>query len=476
MTRRWVHRVIAMGVVALVSSGAPLGASRTLGQDPSSAALPAGSFLASLSDFGVPEDARISADAAVDVQDTPTVRAGADPDAVANRAAALVAGSDADYRNLGPLAEHLEYAPLAAFEFVRDSIGYDPYDGVLRGPLGTLNARAGNDWIGALLLRGLLERMMVPTRIAVGTLDGPAASTLLARSFQAPTKPLADVPIDPLELGDLSALAVRARRDYAVVRQALGDLDSAMDGSANAAAAASASQHVWIQMRFGTEWLDLDPSMPDSQPGQTLTTASDVLYEVPDEWRDKVTVRVFAERLSDGVLTEQMILDQTLDAADAAGKDIFLTMSPVGDSIGDTVNEALGSGAGWRPTLSAGDESIQGSAFPVTPESDIFSGAQTGAEFSRLRLEVTVDVPGSEPETIERTLIDRLSADARESSSIPQSALAPLTMRQRIPIELSNILHLQVSTGGFDSRSHQNLAADRRCVLRAASRGPGARC
>ena len=130
-------------------------------------------------------------------------------------------------------------------------------------------------------------------------------------------------------------------------------------------------------------------------------------------------------------------------------------MSPVGDSIGDTVNEALGSGAGWRPTLSVGDESIQGSAFPVTPESDIFSGAQTGAEFSRLRLEVTVDVPGSEPETIGRTLIDRLSADARESSSIPQSALAPLTMRQRVPIELSNILHLQVSTGGFDSRSHQ---------------------
>ena len=240
MTRRWVHRVVTMGVVALVLSGAPLGTSRTLGQDPSSAALPAGSFLTSLSDFAVPEDARIVRGRG---RGRPGhahhVRADVDPDAIATRAATLVAGSDADL--LEPRsargASGIRTARARSNSCATPSgmTHTTAYCGAHTAPSSLGRATT---WIRALLLRGLLERMMVPTRIAVGTLDGPAASALLARSFQAPTRPLADVPIDPLELGDLSALAARARRDYAVVRQALGDHDSAMDGSANAAAAA----------------------------------------------------------------------------------------------------------------------------------------------------------------------------------------------------------------------------------------------
>jgi len=180
-----------------------------------------------------------------------------------------------------------------------------------------------------------------------------------------------------------------------------------------------------------------------------------VLGDVPDDWRDTVTVRVIAERLSDGALSEQTVLEHPLDAASAARQDIFLTMSPVGDSIGDSINAALGSGAGWRPILFIGSDTFPGDPFPVVPEQDIFSGTQTGDEFSALRLEVTVAVPGAEPETISRTLVDRLSADARASSPIPETALAPLTWRENVPLELSPVLHLQVSTGGFDARAHQ---------------------
>ena len=92
----------------------------------------------------------------------------------------------------------------------------------------------------------------------------------------------------------------------------------------------------------------------------------------------------------------------------------------------------------------------------MVPESDIFGGdAQSGPEFSSLRLEVSVAVPGSDPEMITRTLVDRLTPAARASSPIAQTELAPLTMRQGVPVELGPVQHIQVSTGGFDARAHQ---------------------
>ncbi len=228
-----------------------------------------------------------------------------------------------------------------------------------------------------------------------------------------------------------------------------------MNGAADAAAAAESRQHVWLQMQFGTSWLDLDPSMPDAQPGQTLTAVTKVLEAVPDAWRDSVTVRVIAERLSDGVLSDDTVLDQRLDAATVARQDVFLAMTPVGDSIGESINQALGSGAGWRPVLYVGNDTFEGDPFPVVPETDIFAGTQSGPEVSALRLEVTVAAPDAAPQAVSRTLLDRLTPAARTSATIAQTDLTPFTMRERVPLELSGVLHLQVSTGGFDARAHQ---------------------
>ncbi len=408
-----------------------------------------------LSGFAVPADGDLVADAGLDVPPTLPTDADLSPDSIVQRAAAIVAATDASEWSLGSLAERLQYSPQAAFALVRDSIGYDPYPGVLRGGLGTLLARAGNDVDRALLLQALLDRMVVRTRLVEGTLDDATLAALLHRAFQPPVAPLGPQPIDPAELVDLPSLSARAHRDYGLLRAAIGDRDASMSGASDAAAASESRQHVWLQMQFGTGWLDLDPSMPDAQPGQTLAVATTVLDSVPAAWRDTVTVQVIAERLSDGVLSDATVLDHQLDAATVARQDVFLGMAPVGDSIGESINQALGSGAGWRPILYVGNDTVQGDPFPVVPETDIFEGTQSGAEVSALRLQVTVAVPGSEPEVITRTLLDRLSLAARGSASIARTELTPFTMRDHIPLELSGVLHLEVSTGGFDARAHQ---------------------
>ena len=88
------------------------------------------------------------------------------------------------------LAESLQYDPQAAFAFVRDSIAFDPYPGVLRGAAGTLAARAGNAYDRALLLGALLDAMLVPHRFAFADLPDEITAAVLARATQLPTAAL----------------------------------------------------------------------------------------------------------------------------------------------------------------------------------------------------------------------------------------------------------------------------------------------
>ena len=77
-----------------------------------------------------------------------------------------------------------------AFTFVRDSIRFEAYPGVLRGADGTLAARAGNSEDRALLLGALLDAMDVRYQFAIGDLDPASAQRVAARTFDAPTAPL----------------------------------------------------------------------------------------------------------------------------------------------------------------------------------------------------------------------------------------------------------------------------------------------
>ncbi len=97
------------------------------------------------------------------------------------------------------LAQQLDYDPSRAFAFVRDSIGFDPFAGVLRGAAGTLAARAGNSVDRALLLAALLGAMQVPVRFAFAELDDAAtrAPWPAPRSLPPPRCPIPACPSPP---------------------------------------------------------------------------------------------------------------------------------------------------------------------------------------------------------------------------------------------------------------------------------------
>jgi hypothetical protein len=61
-------------------------------------------------------------------------------------------------------------------------------------------------------------------------------------------------------------------------------------------------RHVWIQMGSGSEWVDLDPTLPGGAPGTVMAGAVRPLGPIPDELRHVVTIAVVAETMTGGML------------------------------------------------------------------------------------------------------------------------------------------------------------------------------
>jgi transglutaminase-like putative cysteine protease len=138
-----------------------------------------------------PADADLAGDATSVPRDEPRSIAPTIDFAAAEAAALQVLdGMDPADWVIEDLVARLDYDPAAAFSFVRDRIGYQPYAGVLRGARGTLAARAGNALDRALLLADLLERMEVRVRFAFGRLDASSADALVTRSLTGAPDPL----------------------------------------------------------------------------------------------------------------------------------------------------------------------------------------------------------------------------------------------------------------------------------------------
>ncbi len=282
-------------------------------------AAPAAQAQAPAADFTIPADDALATDADLTVSDAPP-----SPDELPTLSqirddswAQAVSLPEAEW-SVAALAESLQYDPKAAFAFVRDRIAFDPYPGVLRGAAGTLAARAGNAYDRALLLGALLDAMLVPHRYAFADLPDEAAAAVLARATQPPTAPLATPGISLTTTIDPVALERRARRDYARLRSALGDAIDDTPSGVPQDAADAVRQHAWVQALVGSEWQDLDPTFPDAAAGSPIVPAASTADAMPAEALQGVDIRVVAGTLSDGVLSDQVVLDRHFDAATAA--------------------------------------------------------------------------------------------------------------------------------------------------------------
>jgi transglutaminase-like putative cysteine protease len=351
----------------------------------------------------------------------------------------------------------------SAFELVRDGIAFDAYRGVLRGDAGTLAARAGDSFDRAMLLRALLDAQGATSRYAIGTLDAETAEALVARSLVEPTDPLPAMGYSPIDDTLEVATEARARRDHALLVGALGDDLAGVAADGTAAALDDVTRHAWVQVaQSDGTWLDLDPTLPDAAPGDVLTTPDETSDAFAQTDMHMVRIRLAAEHLRSGALSEDWYLDTVLPAWVLDDEQVILTFTPAGGD-GGLLNPGglLGGGGGggptaWSPVLFIGSDAAYGTDI-------VFSGQVGGggllgpgeqADLASLALEVTTTAPGGETRVVRQTLADRVAPELRSSGSLTPEQLAAVADDEGTPAILRNVTHLMVSTGGANPR-HQ---------------------
>jgi hypothetical protein len=403
----------------------------------------------------LPAAVGLAADAALEVADEPApLPQQLDFGPVVDAGYLAYAAMDPADWVLDDLALGLQLDVAAAFRFVRDEVALDPYAGVLRGAEGTLAARAGNAWDRALLLQALLDRMLIPTRLAVADLDAASVERLFARSFADPPVAAPSLP-RALVVADPAAIGARARRDHALLRESLGSRLDGLGVPAEADARAALASHAWVQALIGSEWVDLDPSLPESEPGVALAAASETFATPPDAQRHTVALTLTVTQLDGGALTDQAVLERTVDAAAAARSTAYLYFQPLGDGLGGSIVRAFSGDIEWVPVMLVDGAGEAGTAFRAGGRgTDLFGEPTNAPELARIVLTIRTDGPGLEPRTAERVLLDRLPPGARDASGGPVALtpedLAPLPDGAEVPDALAMIHHVIVSTGAAD--------------------------
>jgi hypothetical protein len=219
----------------------------------------------------------------------------------------LRASIDPASHDVGSLGLELAFdEPEAIAAAVHDAVAYQPYAGVLRGPEGTWEARAGNALDQALLLARLLVDAGYDAEVALATLPEAAVGDVLAMLRPAGAPPRVDwtgAGVAPEALVDDPEALDRAAEAAAA---AVADLEARADATADwlegqlgadwsdaspveAELRAEASAYAWVRARLGAgeAWTDLHPVFADApawaaglEPERTLegTVPADLLH------------------------------------------------------------------------------------------------------------------------------------------------------------------------------------------------------
>jgi transglutaminase-like putative cysteine protease len=204
--------------------------------------------------------------------------------------------------------------PVALAKFVQTEIRYEPYAGALRGPRGTLLARAGNSLDRALLLAAMLRAAGHRVRFAEGTLSPAQAEQLVRAAF--PPRPPA------FKSGSaLMTITQRSLQHFLFLGNTLHEArfrPPEGDAGVWTTTVEEARRHFWVQVESGDRWLDLDTS-PGVAYGRSLVPAAAQRDEPDAELFPAVEIRVEVEAIRDGRRELRTVLRHTARTADLAG-------------------------------------------------------------------------------------------------------------------------------------------------------------
>ena len=299
--------------------------------------------------------------------------------------------------------------PQKLFEWVRDNTYFVPYRGLLRGDKGVLMDRLGNSLDRAMLLYAMLRNIGQPVRLAHGALTEDQAQDVLSKvrpfpSFEERTgaassaaatdafvKQYADqnhVNAAKIRnaLNQLTAQQQRAKElvqkrvaaQAAMIAAAVGRPPASALAEERANQVRAVSDHWWVQWQNGPNWLDLDPTLPDAQPGKTLTavqaTATPTNYsDLGDDLLHTVQIKVVIEVWKHGHVSEVPVLTKELLPADLIGEPIVLRQIPVAwpqdlnlfqeKNPLERFKQTVLAQTEWLPVLSVGSQNVSRYSF-----------------------------------------------------------------------------------------------------------------
>ncbi|HEY8447468.1 MAG TPA: transglutaminase family protein [Thermomicrobiales bacterium] len=364
--------------------------------------------------------------------------------------------------SLEDLAFDFAYDPELIFRFVADEVRYDAYPGVLRGAKGTLWGRAGNSADQALLLAEMLKAALVDVRFVVGELDEANAARLLesltveaaaarAHALEVLQLPAGDPSADPANLTPeqreailklpetrkelLNLARARLGEDLGMLAGALADAAVTLPAAELALPDRERIQHVWIQYRSGTEWIDLDPSIPGAEAGTAYATPTETLDALPDDLYHTVEFGVVAEVVSGGQPTRRPLLTHQARSADLVGVPISLIHvepEPL-QQLGITISSILGGGGlQWLPHLIVDEQIIRGEpmVFKTDSETGDLFGGDSATQEDTLAAWATIDIRPVDGEArhAERMIFDRVDPAARLAGTFDATAIPPIEM------------------------------------------------
>ena len=290
-------------------------------------------------------------------------------------------------------AAALGYDPQQIFSFVRDQVGFESYEGSLRGARGTLWSQAGNAMDQASLMIALLRASGVQAQYVAGTLNKANAQTLIASMFEPAPYRIVGFLSDGVEKSD-------PMNDWELINES--------------------RRHVWVEYDNGGVFVSADPSFKSAVLGQTFAGAESRFEEVPDERRHKIGIRLNVEqnRALLGPITTT-VLEFSFTSSELVGKPISLghyvdsDLQPslfgttathiytpyliVNQNDGDINDDPLYRGQDYQEYFSA--------VLPYlasTPITGVF-------------LQIDTVLPGGSVETEERALVDRIGYAGRNS-------------------------------------------------------------
>lgn len=377
--------------------------------------------------------------------------------------------------------------PGAIYKWVRDNTYIVPYQGVLRGAIGVLMDSLGNSLDRALLLYELLRLAGCEVRLARGRLSDKQAEEILEGSWlmkrsekSPPAESLAKgldklineysrkFKIDPVEFRNFinqstqdgerfsKSMAKRVTEQTAFLSNAIKKYrDKENDRSINAEKN-SLKDHWWVQIVKGDSWIDLDPSLADTEQGKNLINAESTYQpnELSNELFHCIKLKVIIEKWINGNLEERTVLHCALKPSELIGERVILTQVPMNwpkdfSFIGDkdpirSLNAKILNEKEWLPVLIVGSDKIIQSSFtdsgevndkPGKKRSSGSPGGIAGGIFGALGgkestkeegesyltaewVEYEVQSPGNEVSKIRRQVFDLIGPAIRAGKNI----------------------------------------------------------